>query len=52
MAEQVCPPDDAARTEIAKVALARKLAVRWYWMMRKEWDYEECTRESPEIAMV
>ena len=26
--------------KIAKVALARKLAVRLYWMMRKEWDYE------------
>jgi transposase len=27
--------------KIAKVALARKLAVRLYWMLRKEWDYEE-----------
>ena len=27
--------------KIAKVALARKLAVRLYWMMRKEWDYEQ-----------
>lgn len=26
--------------KIAKVAMARKLAVRLYWMMRKEWDYE------------
>ncbi len=25
----------------AKVALARKLAVRLYWMLRKEWDYEQ-----------
>jgi transposase len=25
----------------AKVALARKLAVRLYWMMRKGWDYEQ-----------
>ena len=25
---------------IAKVAMARKLAVRLYWMMRKEWNYE------------
>ena len=25
--------------KIAKVAMARKLAVRLYWMMRKEWDY-------------
>jgi transposase len=27
--------------KIAKVALARKLAVRLYWMMRKGWDYEQ-----------
>ena len=27
--------------KIAKVALARKLAVRLYWMMRKEWNYEQ-----------
>jgi len=27
--------------KIAKVAMARKLAVRSYWMMRKEWDYEQ-----------
>jgi transposase len=26
---------------IAKVAMARKLAVRLYWMMRKEWNYEQ-----------
>jgi len=26
---------------IAKVAMARKLAVRLYWMWRKEWDYEQ-----------
>ncbi|HVH89093.1 MAG TPA: transposase [Terriglobales bacterium] len=25
----------------AKVAMARKLAVRLYWMMRKEWDYQQ-----------
>src|SRR5258705_250141 len=25
----------------AKVAMARRLAVRLYWMMRKEWDYEQ-----------
>jgi transposase len=25
--------------KIAKGAMARKLAVRLYWMMRKEWDY-------------
>ena len=27
--------------KIAKVAMARKLAVRLHWMMRKEWDYEQ-----------
>ena len=27
--------------KIAKVAMARKLAVRLYGMMRKEWDYEQ-----------
>jgi transposase len=27
--------------QIAKVAMARKLAVRLYWMMRKEWNYEQ-----------
>jgi transposase len=25
----------------AKVAMARRLAVRLYWMMRKQWDYEQ-----------
>ncbi|HST10684.1 MAG TPA: IS110 family transposase [Terriglobales bacterium] len=27
--------------KIAKVAMARKLAVRLYWMMRQRWDYEQ-----------
>jgi transposase len=27
--------------KIAKVAMARKLAIQLYWMMRKEWDYEQ-----------
>jgi transposase len=27
--------------KIAKVAMARKLAVQMYWMMRKAWDYEQ-----------
>jgi transposase len=30
--------------KIAKVAMARKRAVRLYWMMRKEWDYGQLTR--------
>jgi len=25
----------------AKVAMARKLAVRLYWMMRQGWDYRQ-----------
>jgi transposase len=27
--------------KIAKVAMARRLAVQMYWMMRKGWDYEQ-----------
>jgi transposase len=27
--------------KIAKVAMARRLAIQMYWMMRKEWDYEQ-----------
>jgi transposase len=27
--------------KIAKVAMARRLAIRLYWMWRKEWDYEQ-----------
>jgi transposase len=27
--------------KIAKVAMARKLAVRLFWMMRQEWNYEQ-----------
>jgi transposase len=27
--------------KIAKVAMARKLAIQLFWMMRKEWDYEQ-----------
>jgi transposase len=32
--------------KIAKVAMARRLAVRLYWMWRKEWDYEQMTKFS------
>ncbi len=28
----------------AKVAMARKLAVRLYWMMRQEWDYQQWSK--------
>ena len=43
--------------KIAKVAMARRLAVRLYWMMRQGWGYEQVkssvrTRDSPDIAMV
>ena len=27
--------------KIAKVAMARRLAVQMFWMWRKEWDYEQ-----------
>ena len=27
--------------KIAKVAMARKLAVRLFWMMRQEWNYQQ-----------
>jgi len=27
--------------KIAKVAMARKLAVRLFWMMRQGWDYQQ-----------
>ena len=33
--------------KIAKVAMARKLAIQLYWMMRKEWDYEQAKRFGP-----
>jgi transposase len=29
---------------IAKVAMARKLAVRLYWMWRKRWDYQQALK--------
>lgn len=33
--------------KIAKVAMARRLAVRLYWMWRKQWDYEQLKKFSP-----
>ncbi len=30
--------------KIAKVAMARRLAVRLYWMWRKGWNYEQLTK--------
>ena len=35
VAQQVSPPDDAAGRKTAKVAMARRLVVRRYWMMRQ-----------------
>jgi transposase len=41
----------------AKVAMARRLAIRLYWMWRQGWNYEQFkssvrTQDRPEIAMV
>jgi transposase len=33
--------------KIAKVAMARRLAVRLYWMWRKGWDYEQWKKFGP-----
>ena len=30
-----------------RIAMARKLAIQLYWMMRKEWDYEQVKRFGP-----
>jgi transposase len=32
--------------KIAKIAMARRLAVRLYWMWRKGWDYQQLTKFS------
>jgi len=29
---------------IAKVAMARRLAVRLYWMWRQQWNYEQLNK--------
>jgi transposase len=33
--------------KIANVAMARRLAVRLYWMWRKQWDYEQLKKFGP-----
>jgi transposase len=33
--------------KIAKVAMARKLAIQLFWMMRKGWDYEQVKKFGP-----
>ena len=34
--------------KIAKVAMARRLAVRLYWMCRKQWDYQQWKTFGPQ----
>ena len=36
--------------KIAKVAMARKLAVRLFWMMRQEWNYEQVQKFGPHVG--
>jgi transposase len=38
--------------KIAKVAMARTLAVRLYWMMRKEWDYAQLKKFGSQVGVV
>jgi len=33
--------------KIAKVAMARRLAVRLYWIWRNQWDYEQSKKFGP-----
>ena len=33
--------------KIAKVGMARKLAIQLFWMIRKQWDYEQVNRFGP-----
>jgi hypothetical protein len=33
--------------KIAKLAVARRLAVRLFWMWRKQWDYEQLKKFGP-----
>ena len=41
VAQQVSPLMMRRGRKVAKVAMARKLAVRLYWMMRQGWDYQQ-----------
>jgi transposase len=36
--------------KIAKVAMARRLAVRLYWMWRKQWDYQQWKKFGPHVG--
>ena len=38
--------------KIAKVAMARRLAVRLFWMWRMGWDYEQLTKFSPHAGQL
>jgi transposase len=38
--------------KIAKVAMARRLAVRLYWMWRKQWDYQQWKKFSPHAGQL
>ena len=38
--------------KIAKVAMARRLAVRLYWMWRKQWDYEQWKKFGPHAGQL
>ena len=41
---QLFPPNDATRKENRQSSYGRRLAVRLYWMWRKQWDYEQVKR--------
>jgi transposase len=36
--------------KIAKVAMARRLAVQMFWMWRKGWDYEQLKKFGPHVG--
>jgi transposase len=38
--------------KIAKVAMARKLAIRLYWMWRKGWDYEQVKKFGSHVGQL
>ena len=38
--------------KIAKVAMARRLAVRLYWMWRNKWDYEQLKKFGPHAGQL
>ncbi len=40
--------DTADIVRDAKVAMARRLAVQMFWMMRKGWDYEQVKQFGPQ----